>query len=268
MVFLTGEQIEWIESDIRKKGITLAGLNTDVLDHLICGTEHYLNAGNPFAQAYPLALRDLTGDEAVESVQRETLRAVRTGKSVYKNLLVYGVVLGVLIGVFGVFAEATSPGLILPAISLSIFCVYHGFFYFRAGKDPGGNLWRFVAITALPVVGVAVFLAEAFPGFRWLGTQGWCLLLAALGIALYYHSVRKVLAEPRTTRQLLIQLSRFLGISSLLWVPLAAYLKLFKPGADVFFFLDELLMLSLTSFLAMLLLQKAPAARLFFRNHF
>ena len=265
MVFLTGEQIEWIESDIRKKGITLAGLNTDVLDHLICGTEHYLNAGNPFAQAYPLALRDLTGDEAVESVQRETLRAVRTGKSFYKNLLVYG---AVLVGLIGVFAEATSPGLILPAISLAIFCVYHGCFYYRAGKAPGRNLRWFVVLTALPVVGVAVFLAEAFPGFRWLGTQGWCLLLTALGMGLYYHSVRKVLAEPRTTRQLLIQLSRFLGISSLLWVPLAAYLKLFKPGADVFFFLDELLMLSLTSFLAMLLLQKAPAARLFFRNHF
>ncbi|MBD0260730.1 MAG: hypothetical protein ICV83_33850 [Cytophagales bacterium] len=267
MVFLTGEQIEWIESDIRQKGITLPGLDTDVLDHLICGTEHYLNAGNPFAQAYPLALRDLTGDEAVGNVQQETLRAVRTGKSIYKNLLIYGAVLGGLIGVFGILAEVTSPGLILPAISLALFCVYHCFFYFRTGKGPGSNLLWFVAITALPVVGLAVFLAEAFPGFRWLGTQGWCLLLTAVGLGLYYHSVRKILAEPRTTRQLLIQLSRFLGVSSLLWVPLAAYVKLFKPGADVFFF-DELLMLSLAGFLCMLLLQKAPAARLFLRNRF
>ena len=267
MVFLNGEQVAFIESDIRKKGITLAGLDTDVLDHLICSTEQYLNAGNPFAHAYQLALRDLTGDEAVGSLQQETLRAVHAGKSFCKNLLVYGAVLAVLIGVFGVFAEATSPGLILPTISLAIFCVYHSFFYFRTGRDPGGNLWWFVAITALPVVGVAVFLAEAFPGFRWLGTQGWCLLLTALGTGLYYHSVQKVLAEPRTTRQLLIQLSRFLGVSSLLWIPLAAYVKLFRPGADIFF-LDELLMLSLTGFLLMLLLQKAPAARLFFRNHF
>ena len=264
MDFLTGEQIEWIERDIRKRGITLAGLDTDVLDHLICSTEHYLNAGNSFAQAYQLALRDLTGDDAIGSVQRETLRAVRTGKSFYKNLLVYG---AVLVGLIGVFAEATSPGLILPAISLAIFCVYHGCFYYRAGKAPGRNLRWFVVLTALPVVGVAVFLAEAFPGFRWLGTQGWCLLLTALGIVLYYRSVQQMLAEPRTTRQLLIQLSRFLGVSSLLWVPLAAYVKLFKPGADVFFF-DELLMLSLISFCCMLLLQKAPAARLFLRNHF
>jgi hypothetical protein len=116
-------------------------------------------------------------------------------------------------------------------------------------------------------VGVAVFLAAAFPGFRWLGTQGWCLLFTTLGSVLYYRSVQSVLAEPRTTRQLLIQLSRFLALSSLLWIPLAACVKLFKPGADVFF-LDELLMLSLTSFLLMLLLQKAPAARLFLRNHF
>ncbi len=184
MVFLTREQIEWIERDIRQQGITLAGLDTDVLDHLICGTEHYLNAGNPFAQAYQLALRDLTGGEAVESVQQETLRAVRTGKSVYKNLLIYSAVLGGLIGVFGVFAEPTSPGLILPAISLAVFCVYHSFFYFRAGKGPGSNLLWFAALTALPVVGVAVFLAEAFPGFRWLGTQGWCLLLTTLGMVL------------------------------------------------------------------------------------
>jgi hypothetical protein len=76
-----------------------------------------------------------------------------------------------------------------------------------------------------------------------------------------------VLAEPRTTRQLLIQLSRFLALSSLLWIPLAACVKLFKPGANIFF-LDELLMLSLTSFLLMLLLQNAPAARLFLRNLF
>jgi len=128
-------------------------------------------------------------------------------------------------------------------------------------------LW-FAAITALSVVGVAVFLAQAFPGFRWLGTQGWCLLLTGLGMGLYYHSVQKVLAEPRTTRQLLIQLSRFVGVSSLLWVPLAACVKLFRPGVEVLVFLDELLMLSLTGFLVMLLLQKVPAARLFFRNHF
>jgi hypothetical protein len=267
MVFLTGEQIEWIESDIRKRGITLAGLDTDVLDHLVCGTEHYLNAGNSFGHAYQLALRDLTGDEAVESVQQDTLRAVHAGKSVCKNLFVYGAVLAGLMGVFGVFAEVTSPGLILPALSLAVFCVYHGCFYHRAGKDPGRNLWWFVAITALPFVGVAVFLAEAFPGFRWLGTQGWCLLLTALGNVLYYRSVQSVLAEPRTTRQLLIQLSRFLALSSLLWIPLAACVKLFRPGANIFF-LDELLMLSLTSFLLMLLLQNAPAARLFLRNLF
>jgi hypothetical protein len=267
MVFLNGEQVAFIESDIRKKGITLAGLDTDVLDHLICGTEHYLNEGNPFAQAYQLALRDLTGDEAVGSVQQDTLRAVRTGKSFYKNLLAYVAVLGGLIGVFGVFAEATSPGLILPVLSLALFCVYHSFFYFRTGKNPGSNLWWFVAITALPVVAVAVFLAEAFPGFRWLGTQGWCLLLTAVGTGLYYHSVRKILAEPRTTRQLLIQLSRFLGVSSLLWIPLAAYVKLFRPGADVF--LPRRAADALPDrFPLMLLLQKAPAARLFFRNRF
>ena len=268
MVFLTREQIEWIESGLRQQGITRAGLDTDVLDHLVCGTEHYLNAGNSFARAYQLALRDLTGDEAVGTVQQETLRALRAGKSIYKNLLVYGAVLGVLLGTFGLLAEVTSPGLILPALSLAGFCVYHSFFYFRAGKNPGSNLGWFAAITALPVVGVAVFLATAFPGFRWVGTQGWCLLLTAVGVGLYYHSVRKVLAEPRTTRQLLIQLSRFLGVSGLLWIPLAACVTLFRPGADVLFFLDELLVLSLTGFLAMLLLQKAPAARLFFRNRF
>lgn len=84
MPLLTDEEINRIQSDLTQRGITLTGLTTDLLDHLICSTEHYLEAGNPFPEAYQLALHDLQGEEVIESIQQETLRAVDKGKVIPK----------------------------------------------------------------------------------------------------------------------------------------------------------------------------------------
>lgn len=159
-----------------------------------------------------------------------------------------------------------SPGLILPAISLLIFFAYHSAFYFRARKGTGQNLRLFLLLTALPAIGVMGMVGST-PGFQWLGTKGWCLLIILSAMGLYYYSVQRVLFEPRTLRQLLIQITRFLSMASLLWVPLALSLKVLKPQVAVLFFLDDLLIVSLASFICLLFLQ-STLTKVFFRKHF
>jgi hypothetical protein len=266
MRLLTDEEINLIRSDLTGRGITLSGLSVDLLDHLICSTEHYLSEEHLFAEAYQLALRDLQGGEGMECIQQETLRAVEAGKSFSKNLLVYCCVPGLLLLLLALFPQVAGPGLILPAISLLLFFVYHSIFYFRTQKDTGRNLRLFLLLTALPATGVMSVVGST-PGFQWLGTKGWCLLLILSATGLYYYSVQRVLSEPRTLRQLLIQITRFLAMAGLLWIPLALSLKLFKPGVAVFFFLDDLLILSLTGLICLFSLQSTPA-RVFFRRHF
>jgi hypothetical protein len=55
---LTDSQVEWIVSDIRKKGITSVALQEDIADHICCFIEEKDEWGD-FQTCYQLALRSL-----------------------------------------------------------------------------------------------------------------------------------------------------------------------------------------------------------------
>ena len=239
----------------------MPGLEHDLLDHLLCGVESYMEKGYPFSEAYTLAVRDLNSDEDIISIQQETIRVLNEEKKIYTFPLTYVSILGILFGTFSFFSAVNNPGLILVAISLVIFFVYHIIFSYRKHKSENSNLILFVLITMLPVAGVVSFLAIEFPGFNLTGTPGWCLLVIFFGIPVYYKAVQKILSDSSTVRQLLIHTFRFLSVVSLLWILLAAILKVFKPTVPVFF-LSDLLLLSATCFILQVLIKKYPDIRL------
>ncbi len=256
MTFLQDKEVEFIRDDLRKKGIRMPGLDHDLLDHLLCSVEHYSGAGYSFLEAYQLALKDLNEDRETKDIQWETARTLNQGKSIVKNLLVYGAFIGLLIGVFSVFTNGINPALILICISLAIFFIYHSVFFRRKHKSEQSNLILFSAITLLPVIGNIIFLAEEFPQFKLIGTPGWSFLIIFMAVPVYYRGVRKILSEQSTLIRFLIHTLQFVSLVSLIWVPLALCIKLFRPDALVTFFLDDLLVLSLSSFLLSIGLQR------------
>jgi hypothetical protein len=70
MAALTDRQIQQVREDLKRKGITLRGLDNDLLDHLLCGIECHLDTGQSFDDAYRLASRGLAGDESMDIIQQ------------------------------------------------------------------------------------------------------------------------------------------------------------------------------------------------------
>ena len=268
MMFFSAKEIEYIESDLRKKGITMPGLDHDLLDHLLCAVEQYMGSGYTFAKAYELAFYDLCKDREIKVIQLETTRAMKDRKRFLKNLIIYSVIIGLLITVFNVFTTGINPALILTCISLAIFFIYHSVFCVRKSKSKRNNLILFIVITLLPVAGVMLFLANEFPQFRLIGTPGWCMLIILLAIPVYYGAIRRILKTDSTVINLVIHTLKFTAIIGLIWIPLALCIKLFRPETRVFFFLDDFLLLSMSCFVLSMGLQKFSDIRLYLRNVF
>lgn len=248
-------QADLIRQDMRKNGITAPGLESDLLDHMICGTEKYMMEGYSFRQAYQKAWHDLNEDQALALIQQETSQAISEGKSVLKRALGYFLILSVFTGVFMTFTLKANPALIFSGISVMIFFIYHSVFSWRRQKSHKENRALFIGLTLLPIVGAIIFLIREFQ-FYIYGTSGWVLVIIFIAVPIYYLFVKKVLTENSTLRQFLIQTFQFLSVASLCWIPLASGVQLFRPDVAVLFFLDDLLIISATSLLLSLGLQR------------
>ena len=248
-------QIDLIRQELRKNGITAPSLESDLLDHMICGTEKYIGEGYSFHQAYQKAWYDLNEDQALASIQQETSQAIQAGKSVLKRVLGYFLILSAFIGIFMTFALKANPALIFSCISVMIFFTYHSVFSWRRQKSYKHNRALFIGLTLLPIVGAIIFLIREFQ-FYIYGTSGWVLVIIFIAVPIYYLFVKKVLTENSTLRQFLIQTFQFFSVASLCWIPLAYGVQLFRPDVAVLFFLDDLLIISACSLLLALGLQK------------
>ncbi|MEM9832457.1 MAG: hypothetical protein AAF944_17625 [Bacteroidota bacterium] len=260
-------QVDLIRQDLRKNGITAPGLESDVLDHMICGTEKYMSEGYAFHKAYQKAWYDLNEKQALALIQQETSQAISEGKSVLKRVLGYFLILSAFIGIFMTFTLKASPALIMSCISVMIFFIYHSVFSWRRQKSNKHNRALFIGLTLLPIVGAVIFLIREFQ-FYIYGTSGWVLVIIFIAVPIYYLFVRKVLTEDSTLRQFLIQTFQFLSVASLCWIPLASGLQLFRPDVAVLFFLDDLLIISASSLLLALGLQKLSSTWRLLRSIF
>jgi hypothetical protein len=265
---VSAKEMEIVKQDLAKKGVDMSGLNNDLLDHLLCGIENYMTSGHSFHEAYHRASYDLHGLSDIKEIQDETVDLLNEDKSLLKNLKNYGLVLGLLILIFNLLTSGTNPALILVCISLSIFFLYHSIFYYRKQKGFKRNLPLFTFITAMPVIGVILFLAEEFPAFQLMGMTGWCILIISVAVPFYLNAVKSVLAMDSTSTTFFCYTLKITAAISGIWIPLALSIKLFRPDVKIFFFLDDLLLLSLTSFVLSVGLKKIPDLRLFLINKF
>lgn len=248
-------QIDLIRQDLRKNGITASGLESDVLDHMICGTEKYMSEGYAFRKAYQKAWRDLNEDQALALIQQETSQAIKAGKSVSKRVLGYLFILIAFVGIFMTFTLKVNPALIMSCISVTIFFVYHSVFAGQKQRSRKYHRALFIGLTLPPIVGAVIFLILEFQ-FYIFGTSGWVMVIIFIAVPIYHLFIRKVLTENSTLRQFLIQTCLFLSVASLCWIPLASGVQLFRPDVAVLFFLDDLLIISAVSLLLSLGLQK------------
>ena len=266
MASLKDKEIELVRKDLKRKGISMPGLENDLLDHLLCKIEDFLASGMDFDKAYRQALFDLNGEEEIGEIQITTISLIHEGKSLMKNFFIYAGIILSLIGAFWVFTTGTNPALILTCLSLGILFVYHSCFFLRKHKNRTSNQLLFMGITLFPLLGLLVFLFKEFPDFRILGMAGWCLLLVLMAIPTYYFMIEKYLEAGSHLSSVLMLTLRFTGIISLLWVILASSLKIFSPHVQFLFFLDDFLVIAACSFILSIFFQWFPDIRYSFKK--
>ena len=125
---LNDKEVESVRRDLKQRGITMPGLEDDLLDHLLCSIENYISLGMTFDEAYKKAFYDLNTEDELKLIQNTTIDLINEKKDILKNLSIYlGVILG-LIGTFKTFTIGTNPALILACLSLVILFIYHSCF--------------------------------------------------------------------------------------------------------------------------------------------
>lgn len=248
-------EIECIRKDLHLKGIKMSGLEVDLLDHLLCATEKYIESGHPFKIAYEKALFDLCKDQNIDEIQRETSVALNKDKGLIKHLSGYGLVAILFVTTYKFFPGALSTPFILTGISLVIFFLYHAVFSIRKQKSIKSNQRLFSIITFVPLLPVILFLIQEFQ-FRLIGTSGWVILLIAFTIPLYYQSTKRFLHGANTWSAFLSNSFRFVAMADLIWIPLIFCLKFIRPDMHIASLVEQFLMLSVGSALFSLVFQK------------
>jgi hypothetical protein len=252
---LTPHEVQTVKEDLERKGITMPGLDQDLLDHLLCSIEARMDEGVSFSKAYRCALHDLCGPEDILKIQQATIREINEGKSVLKNLSYYILFIGVLIGTFNIFATQVSPALILVCITLGIFFMYHAIFCGRKKYSLQSNVSLFKRTTWIPITGTFLFLVAEFKSYGLLSMTLWCTLIIAIAVPVYLWSIKRVLNMDSTLKTLLAHTLKLTTVTSLLWIPIALSVKLFRPDVSVFFFIDDFLLLAAGSFILMIGIQ-------------
>ncbi|MDJ1485482.1 hypothetical protein QNI16_33640 [Cytophagaceae bacterium YF14B1] len=264
---LTDKQIDIIKKDLNQNGIRMPGLENDLLDHLLCSIEVYMSKGYSFEEAYRCALYDLHGESTIITIQQETIHLINEGRSRVKNLIYYGCLLSCLIAPFNLFTTGVNPGLILVCISLSIFFIYHSIFLHRKQNDLRRNLFLFTIITSLAVLSVFIFLFIEFEGKGLLGMLLWVSLILAIAIPFYLKAIKRSLSMNNTMIDFFSFALELTAIISLLWIPLALSIKLFRSNVAVVFFLDDLVLIAICAFSVSIMLKKAGELKLYLQKY-
>jgi hypothetical protein len=265
---ITDNQIQRIKQDLAQKGITMSGLENDLLDHLLCSMEENMAKGHSFEEAYELATFQLHGQAEISTIQKETISALNEGRSLWKNLLNYGITLGLLILFFTLLTTGVNPALILVCISLSVFFLYHGIFQSRKQHSLKRNLSLFLLITGIAVMGVFVFLFLEFNGSGLLKMLFWATLIIGVAIPVYLKAVKNVLLMDSTFTTFFSYSLKLIALMSVLWIPLVLAIKVYRRDVAVLFFVDDLLVLAICAFILSMGLKKLVYLKAFLKNNF
>lgn len=118
MYCLSDEQIDFILSDIRARGIEMVGLQQDLLDHICCVIEHNLDDDGDFESFYNTTIKEFYRRDLKE-IEEETINLL-----IHKN---YYVMKKIMLASGGISAALLTLGILFkfmywPGALMLIFC--------------------------------------------------------------------------------------------------------------------------------------------------
>ncbi len=194
MYSISDEQIDFILNDIRRNGIELEGLQTNLLDHICCKVEHEYHEGEDFEQFYRRAIKDLCYNNLYE-IQTETTNLL-TFKNYYlmkKSMIISGIAASLLFISGGFFKIMHWPGasmLLVLAIFLLCFVFLPLMVLLKSREDKSTSL-NLPLITGT-ITGILYSMAIIFTVMHWPGSSMLWMVTTAVSffifIPIYYFT--------------------------------------------------------------------------------
>jgi len=203
MNYLTNENIDYIYSDVQKKGITMTGLLNEMVDHICCCIEIELKKGNDFQTAYN-NLMNTVEDSTFKNLQHQDLLSTNLKFQNMKKAMFLTGLIGTLLLFMGVMFKIQHwPGAGICMV-LGVFSIVFGFlpmFFYTSYVEQVEKKNVFLYILGYLTL-IFLLLGPLFKIMHWPLTDILFyygpLTLAALFLPVYLVSVFRKVNETKT----------------------------------------------------------------------
>lgn len=173
MAELTEKEIQRLNREIEKGGLTYTELQKELLDHLCCDVEAEMDEGLEFIKALEKVRRDM-GKDRIQQIQEETLLLINQKYRMMKKFMyVLGMIAPSLLIIGTLFKIQHWPGagvmivlslFMLGAIYLPVFIMVKIRDTRQKGKKPNMPMYIFGLIAGIVFVAGAMFKIQHWPG--------------------------------------------------------------------------------------------------------
>lgn len=241
---LDEKQIALVCQDVESAGINFSHLETDLVDHVCCNIEHYMNQGISFNQAYA-RVKEEFGIKGLRQIQQETLMLIDKNYRIMKNSMKTIGVLAMSLMAFGaLFKIFHWPGASI-MLTVSFFFTALVFFpsmlyvmYKEVNKKQHGLIYF-----ASFIGGLLFMLGVLFKIMHWPGAHK----MFIVGIAFIAYLVLPLLLSARLKQLRHNKFFLWLGFISLMVFISGIMFKVQHwPGATVQLMLGSILLIFFT----------------------
>lgn len=121
---LKRNQIDYITDDLRKKGLVYEPLEEEIIDHISCMIERYMESGLSFGDAYRKALNSFGKSRAIINTQQQTISDTNKNTKVmirnYLKIAIRNLIKQKFFSIINIFGLAVSVAICI-VISLFVF---------------------------------------------------------------------------------------------------------------------------------------------------
>lgn len=186
MGYLTNEEIQQLRNALEKSGLTYTQLQDELLDHLICDIEAYMQEGLSFQQAWQKVNADIPKNQ-FKNIQTETMEVINKKIGTIKIMIFVSFFLLVSATIFKLLHLQGTDMLLLAAFGMGALTILVASFkgFYANSYKKGRYLILFIGLLIIIFIVSIVFQVLQWKGgipLRIFSMTGLTLLFPALSI--------------------------------------------------------------------------------------
>ena len=217
---IVDNKVEWIESDLKTRGLNYESLREDILDHICCLVEESMEQGNDFDSSYSEIIEDI-GNERLQDIEHQTLLLLDKKFQKMKKLTYITGIISAFLVLFGSLSKRMhwpGAGIELSLGLLMVILVFLPLYFvvtYREQSEKKSIIYPVVGyLTVALLLTGAVFKIQHWPGAGGVMTAGMAVLIVGF-VPLYLVNAFQKEKKGKVGLPYIIMLLVGIGIASL-----------------------------------------------------